>query len=1069
MKHHVPADFFVLRTPALPWDVAADWSDGLAAVQAFARGDDLEGALARDVAVLRERLIALVRQPEIRAALCVASPNLDARLEPWLAGDESEAARSVEPAVVRYLMRMAGRPTPFGLFAGASVGKITSRCDLGVAPRAEHEAQTRLNFDCLFALAERLSADEAVRPHLRYRPNETVYESGGRIRYYTLRLSKNLRSYPLCDIPATPHLEVALGAARRQDGATLSEIADAMVGAFEGVELDDALGYTRRLVDAQLLRSPLHPAATGDDPLEQMITALRKIPAASATADALQSIADDLARLDAGISAEEADAIVAKLHALSEGLDTTKLFKVDLRMPRADVTLGHAVARDVSAGMDLLSALAPAEQEQPLARFMSDFSDRYQDREVPLLEVLDSESGIGFESGRPGADVSPLLEGLAFRRPASRKIPWTTREEVLFEKLAQTLSTGAQEMVLTERDVAALSNTQRKPFPPSVNVVFAIAAESPEALEQRKYRLYIHGSGGTTAGALFGRFLQGDATLHEHTRALFRREEQHDPEALHAEIAHLPHALTSNVPCRPVLRDYEIEVGWGSGAPADRRIPLSDLLVSVRGGKVRLRSRAHGKQVVPYLSCAHNFFKGIVPYRFLASLQAQGCDSSLAWVWGQAFRTAPFLPRVVHGKFVLCLARWRLSGERLASIDALAGAARFAAVQALRAELRLPRHVGLVDDDNVLPIDLDNALSLESFLNACKQHGHVSLRETFPAPDELVARSSEGRFHHELVLPFVRATPTATPVPRLAVVKGISPRPERSKRPGEDWLYAKVYCGVATADRVLVEAVAPLVRELRKEGLIDRWFFLRYGDPDWHLRLRLHGEPSVLWQSVAPRLFTALEGARHLVQRHALDTYDPEVERYGGEEAMTIAEALFDADSEAALSIVERFRTDPNARWKLALVGMDAWLTDLGFTVEEKRAIVALAREGQAGRFVSGHELTRQLGRVYRTRRSEVDELLSRPPESYAAGVAAIQKRSVLVSRLTPRLRELEKHDELTTPRADIAVSHLHMWANRLLRGSANAQELVLYEFLHRAYGSAIARGRDVGAMQGVL
>ena len=39
MKHHVPADFFVLRTPALPWDVAADWSDGLAAAQAFAQGD----------------------------------------------------------------------------------------------------------------------------------------------------------------------------------------------------------------------------------------------------------------------------------------------------------------------------------------------------------------------------------------------------------------------------------------------------------------------------------------------------------------------------------------------------------------------------------------------------------------------------------------------------------------------------------------------------------------------------------------------------------------------------------------------------------------------------------------------------------------------------------------------------------------------------------------------------------------------------------------------------------------------------------------------------------------------
>ena len=98
-----------------------------------------------------------------------------------------------------------------------------------------------------------------------------------------------------------------------------------------------------------------------------------------------------------------------------------------------------------------------------------------------------------------------------------------------------------------------------------------------------------------------------------------------------------------------------------------------------------------------------------------------------------------------------------------------------------------------------------------------------------------------------------------------------------------------------------------------------------------------------------------------------------------------------------------------------------------------------------------------------------MDELLSRPPESYAAGVAAIQKRSALVTRLAPRLRELEGRDKLTTPRFDLAVSHLHMWANRVLRGSANAQEFVLYDFLHRAYGSALARGREADAMQGAL
>src|SRR5205823_4853519 len=122
----------------------------------------------------------------------------------------------------------------------------------------------------------------------------------------------------------------------------------------------------------------------------------------------------------------------------------------------------------------------------------------------------------------------------------------------------------------------------------------------------------------------------------------------------------------------------------------------------------------------------------------------------------------------------------------------------------------------------------------------------------------------------------------------------------------------------------------------------------------------------------AKRLFAALEGTRGLAWRVAIDTYDPEVERYGGEDAIGIAESIFEADSDAALAIVERYRTDSNARWRLAVAGMDALLADLGFSLDERRSIALVAREGQAARFASGAELTRQLGKKYRALRGEI-------------------------------------------------------------------------------------------------
>jgi thiopeptide-type bacteriocin biosynthesis protein len=66
--------------------------------------------------------------------------------------------------------------------------------------------------------------------------------------------------------------------------------------------------------------------------------------------------------------------------------------------------------------------------------------------------------------------------------------------------------------------------------------------------------------------------------------------------------------------------------------------------------------------------------------------------------------------------------------------------------------------------------------------------------------------------------------------------------PEAIKRSftiGEEWLYFKIYCGVKTANELLISVVEPLVTKLRKEKKITLWFFIRYSDPEHHLRIRL--------------------------------------------------------------------------------------------------------------------------------------------------------------------------------------------------------------------------------------
>ena len=150
-------------------------------------------------------------------------------------------------------------------------------------------------------------------------------------------------------------------------------------------------------------------------------------------------------------------------------------------------------------------------------------------------------------------------------------------------------------------------------------------------------------------------------------RAHLAAEEAVHPERVYAEVVHLPEGRVGNILCRPVLRGYEIPYLGRSGAPADRQLPLSDLLVSVQGERIVLRSRRLGCEIIPRLTTAHNHIgRGLGVYRFLCALQYQQVNPGIMWDWGPLGQ-APFLPRVVSGRVILSRARWNLGDSELAA------------------------------------------------------------------------------------------------------------------------------------------------------------------------------------------------------------------------------------------------------------------------------------------------------------------------------------------------------------------------------------------------------------------
>lgn len=1054
------AGFLAFRTPLLPFSVLDVWSEGLTPDTAPTAFHPAEARHA-----LVRRLLDIYAQPEIREALFLASTSAYAGLSSiahW-----SEIPDRLVHTLARYLLRMAGRATPFGLFAGCSVATIGSATRLELPPRSAYRRYTRLDNDQLFNLSERLAREITIRAQLQHVPNSSLYPLAGSWRYVEATYAGTARHFRLVRIERDGAVDAAIDASR--GGASLAAVVGAVLAATaaDGVSREDAEAFVDELVDAQVLVSALSPVVTGAEPLDDLISQLSSLSTAEDVVRVLRKLKQDLRSIDSlplGSATPAYVAAAGSLESVNLRADVSRLFQVDLVKPASNNTLGRAVAEELARTVDLLHTIS-APPADSFKRFKDDFVARYERRLVPLVEVLDDENGIGFDRSSASGDDAPLLAGLAFPSSAEAAAsPWTPRDTFLLSRLLRHLSTSRGPLELSPSDITGLSRGNTAPLPDAFSVVALLARQSDDPED---FTVYLRGAHGPSGARMLGRFCHADPELLELVRAHLDAEASRDPQAVYAEVVHLPTGRLGNVVARPLLRDFEIEYLGRSGLPWSSRLGVTDLLVTVREDRVVLWSASLDRQVVPRMSTAHNFGRGHGLYKFLCALQGQHLSHSLSWSW-RPLHELPFLPRVTAGRVILARAQWRLDQAELSRLRQAVPDGRFAVAQSWRATHHIPRHVAVVDDEQELVLDLDNVVCVDLIAGLVAGRQHLTLSELVPEQDSHAAHGPEGHFLTELVVPFAREGPPRARAPLSSMV---SPGTvSRHRAPGSSCQYLKVYCGHATLDRLLTAAVRPLISLDSVRAELDSWFFIRYADPGWHLRLRLFTKNDAFSASV---MSTALTSFSRLVDERVawklqVDTYEPELERYGGGAAMRACEEAFSLDSDACLALIELL-TDADrlaSRWLVCLGSWHALLDDFGFDLPTK---LAAAQGGFASfirQFKSDKLLTRTLGDRFRLERTTVEAFLNSDTrgDSILDSVTGIlRSRSERMRPLAMSLRGLLAAPGATATVNDVASSLLHMNANRLLRSNHAQHEFVMYDFLTRVYDGQLARARGRG------
>lgn len=279
---------------------------------------------------------------------------------------------------------------------------------------------------------------------------------------------------------------------------------------------------------------------------------------------------------------------------------------------------------------------------------------------------------------------------------------------------------------------------------------------------------------------------------------------------------------------------------------------------------------------------------------------------------------------------------------------------------------------------------------------------------------------------------------------------------ERNFIPGSEWLYFKFYTGHKSADTVLTNCIYPLVTGLKSANLIREFFFIRYADPEFHIRLRLHVDDTMNYGIIFKRFHEIFSVcvADKLICKIQCDTYNREIERYG-EYSMPWVESFFCADS---LSVIELLRLNPpeQDRWLSALKMIDDTLNLCKYSHGQKEIFMKQRAEQFVSEFnFRGHFYKKQLDDKYRNNQKLIRGMFTDPGIALGEYLPVLQQR---MDDLQPFIAEIGKEPDLNKPIDDLLPGLLHMSMNRLFRSRNRLYEMVIYDFLSRYYISVGAQ-----------
>lgn len=581
---------------------------------------------------------------------------------------------------------------------------------------------------------------------------------------------------------------------------------------------------------------------------------------------------DYFKRLNIQPSAETKEYLIAERAVISGGVDEKLL-------------------QSVPGLINLMQHILPADGRDALKEFINKFRKKFEQNEIPLSMALDPEMGIGYdelEQAGQGDDFIAQFYGKQNKKA-----------ENLNDKLKENFKNIVNNGAFLSKDVIRLDKLgiqlSDKPaiIPNSFSMLMSIADDL----------VFVDQTGGSTANALSGRFTMASYNVYEHCKSISKIEQEANPDILFFDVAYMVETNVDNINRRKLI--YNNQLSILNFDTSEEPLTLDDIMLSVKGTEVILRSKKLNKRIVPRMASAYNYSRSdLSVFRLLCDLQHQNILSNLSLFIETIYPELPYYPRIQYQNIVLSQRKWQVKKEDVISLNV-------DDCKKYLKELGLGKYFKAGLSDQTLCFETESNSDLTAFLLYLQKQNTVYLEEVVIPEKSAVVDEEEKPYLAQFILNLYHNEKIYDGFNKLANDESIV---KQSFLPGSEWLYFEIYCHQQRSDAILAGPIAYFLNEHRDQ--IKSWFFIRYNENGYHLRFRVLLSDKKYGQILTEAFSTYLaqDIAIGLVSDLQLRTYKRETQRYGNH-LIEEVEQHFSTDSKYVLSLFETY-PDANSKYK---------------------------------------------------------------------------------------------------------------------------------------------------------